>query len=91
MHEINMSEAVMMQLAKKVGRQQAHEIVRTAAMKAYESGEKLTDALLNEPVFAQHFTRAQLDWMVKPENYVGTAVQQVDYVIELLKQNQCQE
>jgi adenylosuccinate lyase len=91
MRGLNMSEAVMMQLAKKIGRQRAHEIVRSAAMKAYESGQILTDALLKEPVVAEHFTRAQLDSMVKPENYIGTAIQQVDYVIELLKQNQCQE
>jgi adenylosuccinate lyase len=91
MRGLNMSEAVMMQLAKKIGRQRAHEIVRSAAMKAYESGQILTDALLKEPVVAEHFTRAQLDWIVKPENYIGTAVQQVGYVIELLKQNQCQE
>lgn len=86
-----MSEAVMMQLAKKIGRQRAHEVVRSAAMKAYESGEVFTEALLKEPVVAEHFTRAQLDWLVRPENYVGTAVQQVDRVIKLLKQNQCQE
>jgi adenylosuccinate lyase len=91
MKGLNLSEAVMMQLAKKVGRQRAHEIVRSAAMKAYESGEVFTDALLKKPVVAEHFTRAQLDWMLKPENYIGTAVQQVDHVIELLKQNQCQE
>jgi adenylosuccinate lyase len=91
MRGLNMSEAVMMQLAKKVGRRRAHEIVRSAAMRAYESGEMLTDALLKEPAVAEYFTRAQLDWMVMPENYIGTAVQQVDHVIELLKQNQCQE
>ena len=36
---LNMGEAVMIELAKRgVGRQEAHELVRAAAMKAHETG-----------------------------------------------------
>lgn len=86
-----MSEAVMMQLARKIGRQRAHEILRTATMKAYERGDALSDALLKEPLIAEHFSKDQLEWMVRPENYIGTAIQQVERVVTLLRQNECQE
>jgi len=88
---LNMSEAVMIQLAKRIGRQQAHEIVRSAAMAAYQSGETLVNALLAEPVVKEHLSREQLEWMIRPENYVGTAIQQVENVVSLLRQDACQE
>ena len=91
MNGLNMSEAVMMQLASKIGRQRAHEIIRTATMKAYESGDDLSDALLKEPLIAEHFSKDQLEWMVRPENYIGTAIQQVENVVTLLRQNECRE
>jgi len=91
MRGLNMSEAVMMQLAKKTGRQRAHEIIRTATMKAYEHGDALSDALLKQPLITEHFSKDQLEWMVRPENYIGTAIQQVERVVTLLRQNECQE
>lgn len=91
MRGLNMGEAVMMQLARKIGRQRAHEIIRTATMKAYERGGALTDALLKEPLIAEHFSKDQLEWMVRPENYIGTAIQQVERVVTLLRQNECRE
>jgi adenylosuccinate lyase len=91
MRGLNMSEAVMMQLARKIGRQRAHEILRTATMKAYERGDTLSDALLKEPVISEYFSKDQLEWIVRPENYIGTAIQQVERAVTLLRQNECQE
>jgi len=91
MRGLNMSEAVMMQLARKIGRQRAHEILRTATMKAYKRGDTISDALFKEPVIAEHFSKDQLEWMVRPENYIGTAIQQVERAVTLLRQNECQE
>jgi len=91
MKGLNMSEAVMMHLAKKIGRQHAHEIIRSAAMNAYESGDTISEALLKEPLLAEHLTKEQLEWMVRPENYVGTAPQQVERVVTLLRQDECLE
>jgi adenylosuccinate lyase len=76
---------------KKIGRQHAHEIIRSAAMNAYESGDTISEALLKEPLLAEHLTKEQLEWMVRPENYVGTAPQQVERVVTLLRQDECLE
>jgi adenylosuccinate lyase len=91
MKGLNLSEAVMMHLAKKIGRQRAHETIRSATMNAYESGDTLTKALLKEPLLAEHLTKEQLERMVRPENYIGTAPQQVDRVVTLLRQDECLE
>jgi adenylosuccinate lyase len=91
MRGLNMSEAVMIQLTKKVGRQRAHEIIRTATMDAYARGDALLDTLLKEPLIVQYFSKDQLEWMVLPENYIGTAIEQVERVLTLLRQNECLE
>ncbi len=91
MRGLNMSEAVMIQLAKKIGRQRAHEAVRSASMWAYESNETLVNALLKEPTVSEHLTKEQLEWISRPENYIGTAVQQVERVVALLRHEKCLE
>lgn len=91
MRGLNMSEAVMIELANKIGRQRAHEVVRLASMRAYESDETLVTALLKEPAVTEHLTKEQLEWMIRPENYIGTAVQQVESVVALLRQEKCLE
>jgi adenylosuccinate lyase len=91
MRGLNMSEAVMIQLTKKVGRQRAHEIIRTATMDAYARGDALSDTLLKEPLIVKYFSKDQLEWMILPENYIGTAIEQVERVVTLLRQNECLE
>jgi adenylosuccinate lyase len=85
MRGLNMSEAVMIQLTKKIGRQRAHEIIRTAAMDAYACGDSFSDTLLKEPLIAEHFSKDQIEFMISPENYIGTAVEQVERVVALLR------
>jgi adenylosuccinate lyase len=87
MRGLNMSEAVMIQLAKHIGRQRAHEIIRIAAMAAYEHGDAFSEALLKEPIISKHFSKDQLESMIRPENYIGTAIEQVERVVTLLRQN----
>ncbi len=91
MRGLNMSEAVMIQLTKKIGRQRAHEIIRTAMMDAYARGDSLSDTLLKEPLIVEYFSKDQLEWMILPENYLGTAIEQVKRVVTLLRQNECLE
>jgi adenylosuccinate lyase len=89
MRGLNMSEAVMIQLTKKVGRQRAHEIIRSAIMEAHTRGEHLSETLLKEPLIMKYFSKDQLEWMILPENYIGTAIEQVERVVTLLRQNEC--
>jgi adenylosuccinate lyase len=91
MRGLNMGEAVMIYLAKRIGRQRAHEIIRSATMKAYESGENLVEALSKEPMVVEYLSAEQIAWMMRPENYIGTAVEQVEQVVSKLRNAYCQE
>ncbi len=79
---VQMSEAVMIELAKRgFGRQKAHEIVREASMKAFEEKRSLKETLLENPDIAAKLTPAEVDGITNPENYIGTAVEQVEEVL----------
>ncbi len=79
---VQMSEAVMIELAKRgFGRQKAHEIVRDASMTAFEQKKSLKEALLANPEIAAKLKPAEVDKITNPENYIGTAVEQVDDVL----------
>ncbi|MGH6780027.1 MAG: class-II fumarase/aspartase family protein, partial [Bradyrhizobium sp.] len=76
------AEAVMMQMAPLIGRQQAHDIVYAACRAVNERGGTLSDALAGDPEIARHFDRTALERMTDPANYLGLAPVMVDRVLE---------
>jgi adenylosuccinate lyase len=83
---LNMGEAVMIELAKRgVGRQEAHELVRECAMKAHEENLHLRDALLTHPTIRKYLTDAEITQIMNPYQYLGTAVVQVEKLVEKLQ------
>ncbi len=72
------AEAVMMGLAPKLGRQTAHDIVYDACRAAAESGRPLIDVLVANPQVGPHFQRAELERLLDPRNYLGSAGAMVD-------------
>ncbi len=79
LHGLNMAENVMVELAKKgVGRQQAHEIMRRASMKAFEEKRELVDVLLEQKVVTEHLSAEEIRSLLDPHKYIGTAVEQVE-------------
>ncbi|MDD1672326.1 MAG: adenylosuccinate lyase, partial [Methanomicrobiales archaeon] len=85
LHGINMAEAVMIELTRRgMSRQDAHERVRIASMQAFEEGRHLADVLVTDHAIAAHCTRDELVTLLDPDQYIGTAVQQVEAVIRKL-------
>jgi adenylosuccinate lyase len=83
---LNMGEAVMIELAKRgVGRQEAHEIVRTSAMEARESGRHMKDVLMSRPEVTEFISAGEIEGVMDPEGYIGTAVEQVEAVVGRLR------
>ncbi len=83
---LNMGEAVMIELAKRgVGRQEAHEIVRTSAMEARESGRHMKDVLMSRPEVTEFISAEEIEGVMDPEGYIGTAAEQVEAVVERLR------
>lgn len=72
------AEAVMMGLAPKLGRQDAHDIVYDACRAAAESGRPLLEVLAENPQVSAHFDRAELERLLDPRNYLGSAGAMVD-------------
>jgi adenylosuccinate lyase len=83
---LNMGEAIMIDLGKKgLGRQEAHEIVREAAMSARESGIHMKDALIRNETVSKYLTQGEIIQLMDPDNYIGTAVEQVESLAAKLK------
>jgi adenylosuccinate lyase len=81
-----LTERVMLELVGKgVGRQEGHEMLRRLAMKCWDEKRSLKEVMLEDPEASGLVTEAELDDWLKPENYVGTVVEQVNRVVETLK------
>ncbi|MCW5693447.1 MAG: 3-carboxy-cis,cis-muconate cycloisomerase [Pseudolabrys sp.] len=79
------AEAVMMQMAPHIGRQQAHDIVYAACRVVNEEGGTLAAVLAADPEVTKHFDKAEITRMTDPANYSGLAPQMVDRVIGSVK------
>ena len=77
-----MTEAVMMGLGSKLGRNKAHDLLYDIARKAVQTGEHLIDALEADPEIRKHADRKTLKKLVDPANYLGVAGPMVDRVLK---------
>jgi 3-carboxy-cis,cis-muconate cycloisomerase len=80
-----MAEAVMMGLAPALGRGAAHELVAAACRAAVGQGSTLADVLAAMPQVTQHLSRAQINQLVNPINYLGATHEIVDRTVAASK------
>jgi adenylosuccinate lyase len=74
-----MDEPIIVALTKKgLGRQQAHEFVRLAAMQ----NKRIDEALLNIPEISKIITKEELDLLTAPERYLGESENIIEAVIK---------
>ncbi|AGB03152.1 adenylosuccinate lyase [Methanoregula formicica] len=85
LHGINMAESVMIELTKKgMSRQDSHEKIRVASMQAFSEGKPLADILAQDPDVVRFCSKDEIAALLTPDAYLGTAVQQVERVIQKL-------
>lgn len=84
-HGLIMAEAVMMALAPKTGRLNAHELVEEACKKAVQEKLHLKDVITEIDQIKQNFSAKQLNDMFNPELYLGNIQDQIDAVLECAK------
>ncbi|NLX48859.1 MAG: adenylosuccinate lyase [Methanospirillum sp.] len=85
LQDVNMAESVMIALAQRgMDRQEAHEVIRVASMEARAAGRPLADVLASRPVVTDRVPPGELAGLLDPERYIGTAVIQVDRLVERL-------
>ncbi len=81
-----MSENVMIKLVEKgLGRQEAHEILRQLAIECRSEKKSLMEAILNHQKLKTLVTEDELREWLDPKQYIGTAVEQVEKLVEKLK------
>ncbi|NDL61486.1 adenylosuccinate lyase [Acerihabitans arboris] len=76
-----LSEKVMFELGKTLGKQTAHHLVYECSMQAYEQKRPFKEVLLAHPTLRATVTETQLDQWLDPTNYLGSAPEKVDEVI----------
>ena len=78
-----MSEAVMIALAKKgMNRQEAHEHLRKLTMKSETEHRLFKQILLEDKKVTKMLSEKEIDETLNPENYLGTALKQVDLAVK---------
>lgn len=77
-----LSEAVMLALAAKIGRQSAHDIVYECSMRTIEEKIPFRQTLLAHSVVSAHLSPAEIDRLLDPIQYTGLSRSFVDRVIQ---------
>jgi len=86
MQGVNMAESVMIALTQRgMSRQDSHEIVRVASMKALEERRPLADVLSDVPAVSALCTKDDLEALLNPDAYIGTAVVQIETLASKLR------
>ncbi len=82
-----LSEKVMFEIGKRLGKQTAHHLVYNCAMQAFEQKRDFKDVLLDDPLLNKEFSVAELDSWLEPINYLGSAPEKVQQVINYAEQS----
>ena len=80
-HGLILSEALAMALAKGIGRSSAHQLIEHAAHRALESARPLRDLLLEDQQVRAHLSPAEIDALLDPKNYTGSAASMIQQVL----------
>ena len=89
-----MSEAIMLELGRQIGRQQAHDAVYEAAQASFIEGRPFAETLAEEPEVSAGLTREQVRALLDPTAYTGAcglfaelgAAQAREVAVALLKE-----
>lgn len=79
---LTLSEAVMMSLGEKLGRQTAHDILHAACTTAFKEDTTMKDALLQISAVTDVLSEDEIDALLDPEAYIGLAARMARDVAE---------
>ena len=80
-----LSEAVMLALAARVGKQSAHTLVYETAMAAHSTGRGLKEAILDNPQIGTHLSRDEIESLFDYRRHTGHCGAMVDRVLAELR------
>ena len=77
-----LSEKIMFELGKRLGKQTAHSLVYQCSMQAFEQNKHFKEALMQNEELAKYLSAQELEEWLNPQNYLGNAPEKVDAVIQ---------
>ncbi|MHA1473402.1 MAG: adenylosuccinate lyase, partial [Promethearchaeota archaeon] len=78
-------EKVMVNLVKKgIGRQEGHELLRKAVIKAKNENKIINEILSNNPKIQAILSKSEVDELLDPHNYIGKALEQTENLLNVL-------
>ena len=77
-----LAESLMMALAPKIGRMEAHHRVEAASKLALASNRPLAEVAKAEPAIAGNISAEAIDSALNPTNYLGSAETMIDAVLK---------
>lgn len=81
-----MGEAVMLKLVERgMGRQEAHEVIRELAMQSFKENMPLGSVLVSDKRVNDLLSGSEIKEVLKPENYIGSALEQIENVLKIIK------
>ena len=81
-----LSEKIMLNLVEKgIGRQEGHEILRKAAIKAKKENRFIKEILLENGKITESFTKDEIDDLLNPHNYIGKSLELLEKLLKFLK------
>ena len=82
-----MAEAVAMALAKHIGKMPAHQVIERASHRALESRKLFREVLGNEQEISKYLSAREIDELLDPKNYTGSAQVMIDRVLDSAKKH----
>ena len=86
-----LSESVMIELGKKIGKQSAHEVIYEDAMKSMKEEVDFKQVLMEDPRVSQHLTKSEIDRLLSLEEYIGLAPRMARDMVSLSRKEREQD
>jgi adenylosuccinate lyase len=81
-----LTEKVMVELVNRgIGRQEGHEILRQASIKARKEKIDMSEVLIGNKRIKEKLSKEELEDVFNPHKYIGKSVELVDNLINVLK------
>jgi adenylosuccinate lyase len=76
-----MAESVMMQLAKKLGKQKSHDLIHDLIDRAQKENKSFRE-IIEQDELVSHYSKNEIDSWLNPQNYLGQTQPMIDAVIK---------
>ena len=80
-----LAENVTTAAARKLGRLEAHELVKAASNRTFENGSSLREEILAEPALTDVLPPEEIDAALDPQGYLGSSEAFVDRALDLYR------